>query len=321
MMEDSVDKGWWVADVPCRAEECDELAAVLAETFGVGVHVEDTSVRLYLPKDRAVSDWQRIVEDTVRRFHASLGLCPMGPVRYGLCEETDWNACWKEGFKPLRIGRRLVVVPTWESFRAKPDDLVIHLDPGMAFGTGHHETTRLCLRWLEEVMEARPFSAEPSLLDVGTGSGILAIAGALLGFQPVVGVDNDPEAVRIAVDNRALNPAAASVEFLTGTVELVPGRFSTVVANIQAGPLRAMAEALALKVEPGGRLGLCGVLADQVQDVVPCYEVLGLEVEGQSRDGEWVLVSLRARRAKENFPGKDAKGADDGKSRTMDHRG
>lgn len=288
-------KGWWVAEVPCHAGFGDDLAAVLAERFGVGVQVEDTVVRLYLAAHDAPPDWKNVLEDAVERFRAAWGLPPTDPVRYGFCEDVDWNARWKEGFKPLRVGRRVVIVPTWEPYAPNPDDLVLTLDPGMAFGTGHHETTRLCLQWLEHVMEEWRHPAPPSLLDVGTGSGILAMAGALLGFHPVVGVDNDPEAVAVAEENRAMNPKAASVRFVTATPDGVPGTFAVVVANIQAGPLMAMAEDLTRLVEPGGRLGLCGVLSDQAASVISRYESLGFPMQHQWRDGEWVLVAFRGR--------------------------
>ncbi len=284
-----------MADVPCDPSFGDELAALLAERFGVGVQVEDAGVRLYLRVHDAPAEWRNILENTVEHFRSAWGLPTTDPVRYGLCEDVDWNARWKEGFKPLRVGRRLVIVPTWEPYAPNPDDLVLTMDPGMAFGTGHHETTRLCLQWLEEVMEKWRHPAPPSLLDVGTGSGILAMAGALLGFQPVVGVDNDPEAVAVAEENRAMNPKAASVRFLTGTPNQVPGTFAVVVANIQAGPLMAMAEDLGRLVEPGGRLGLCGVLAEQAASVISRYEGVGFHMEHQWQDGEWVLIGFRAR--------------------------
>ena len=287
-------KGWWTVEIPWDAPEREELAAILAETFEVGVHMEDGLIRLYLPAERPLSDWRRPLESLLERFRESFGGPPADSVRYGMCEDTDWNARWKEGFKPLRIGRRLVVVPTWESFTPREGDLMLTLDPGMAFGTGHHETTRLCIRWLEKVIEEWKDPVPPSLLDVGTGSGILALAGALFGFQPVVGVDNDPEAVQVARENRLLNPKTASVQFLAGTVEAVSGRFSRVVANIQAGPLLAMAEAVAAKTAPGGRLGLCGLLAEQVEAVISRYTALGFHANGQLRDGQWVLVSLQA---------------------------
>lgn len=279
----------------CEEAWCDEMAAVLAEKFGIGAQVEETRVRLYLPAQSAPPCWKKDLEETVAQLRSAWGLPPTDPVRYGFCEDMDWNARWKEGFKPLRVGRRLVIVPTWETYRPNPDDLVLTIDPGMAFGTGHHETTRLCLRWLEEVIGEWPRSVPPSLLDVGTGSGILAMAGALLGFRPVLGVDNDPEAVSIAEENRALNPEAASVRFLAGTADEAPGSFSVVVANIQAGPLMAMAEVLARKVEPGGRLGLCGVLSDQAAAVISRYEQVGFGFEHRYQDGEWVLIALRAR--------------------------
>ncbi|WP_448381865.1 50S ribosomal protein L11 methyltransferase [Desulfosoma sp.] len=291
----SAPKGWWTADVPCEEALCDELAAVLAEKFGVGAQVEKAWVRLYLPAPTAPSQWKSHLEQAVAHFRAAWGLPQSDPVRYGFCEDVDWNARWKEGFTPLRVGRRLVIVPTWERYTPNPGDLVLTIDPGMAFGTGHHETTRLCLRWLEDVIAEWLHPTPPSLLDVGTGSGILAMAGALLGFRPVLGVDNDPDAVRIAEENRAMNPDAASVRFLTGTADAVRGTFSVVVANIQAGPLMAMAETLARKVAPGGRLGLCGVLSDQVASVLSRYEQVGFHAENRHQDGEWVLIALRAR--------------------------
>lgn len=292
--ERSLPSGWWVAEVPCRVDFAEELAAVLAERFSVGVQVEDSLVRLYLPAHHAPADWRNVLENTVENFRSAWGLPPTDPVRYGFCEDVDWNAKWKKGFTPLRVGRRLVIVPTWELYTPEPEDLVLTIDPGMAFGTGHHETTRLCLRWLEDVAPQGRRPSAPSLLDVGTGSGILAIAGALLGFHPVVGMDNDPEAIAVAEKNLGMNPKAASVHFLVGSADEVAETFDVVVANIQAGPLVAMAESLGRKVKPGGWLGLCGVLSEQANSVTARYELLGFEMKHRRQDGEWVLIEFRA---------------------------
>ncbi|MDR9269530.1 Ribosomal protein L11 methyltransferase [Burkholderia multivorans] len=177
-------------------------------------------------------------------------------------EEQDWVRLTQSQFEPIPIGERIWVVPSWHD-APDPDALVLELDPGLAFGTGSHPTTRLCMEWLEQ-------SVQPgqSVLDYGCGSGILAILAKKCGANPVVGIDIDPQAVESARQNSERNRA----EVTYGLPDACPaGEFDIVVANILSNPLKLMASMLASKVKPGGRIALSAVLARQADEVAAVY--------------------------------------------------
>ena len=176
--------------------------------------------------------------------------------------EQDWVRLTQSQFEPISIGKRIWVVPSWHD-APDPQALILELDPGLAFGTGSHPTTRLCMEWLED-------SVVPgqSLLDYGCGSGILAILAQKCGAAPVVGVDIDPQAVESARLNSERNGAAVTYALPDACPE---GQFDVVVANILSNPLKLMASMLSAKVKPGGRLALSGVLARQADEVAQAY--------------------------------------------------
>ncbi len=283
-------KGNWTRiDIACGADTADVLASELAEDFGVSVEYISGGVRIYLDADRFAAERQGL-----RRIVEGVPAQPgEGPRKISFSEiaDEDWSRKWKEHFKPLRVGKRFIVSPTWEAEPQDPGRLIIRIDPGRAFGTGHHETTRLCLKWLESCgLLRRPTPA--SLLDVGTGSGILAIGAALLGFGEIAGVDNDPEAVETAKENVLLNGLSGKIRLLCVTPEEVEGQFDAVISNIESGPLIRMAEAIASKVRDGGLLALSGILAEQADEVCAEYEKMGLAPVGRSAAGEWVLLAF-----------------------------
>jgi ribosomal protein L11 methyltransferase len=193
---------------------------------------------------------------------AAMGWAAPPARRIEAVPDEDWVRATQSQFEPIRVSERLWIVPTWHA-APDPAALNIALDPGLAFGTGSHPTTRLCLRWLE----ARVAGGE-SVLDYGCGSGILAIAAARLGAADVVGIDIDPEAVRAARANAAANAARAR---FAGTDETLPPPADLVVANILASPLKLLAPLLAAQTRRGGRLVLAGLLDAQSDDVAAAY--------------------------------------------------
>jgi ribosomal protein L11 methyltransferase len=199
--------------------------------------------------------------------------------------ERDWVRASRAQFAPLRITDGLWIVPTWIE-PPRPDAVNIRLDPGLAFGTGAHPTTALCLRYL-----ARHVRRTESVLDYGCGSGILAIAAAKLGAAHVVGVDIDPQALHASTDNARENRAAA--QFVHADSPLT-GRFTIVVANILANPLRLLAPALAARTRPGGRIALSGVLAAQADEVSAAYAPW-FDMQTQAEEDGWVLLAGRRR--------------------------
>lgn len=214
--------------------------------------------------------------------------CPV--IEHELLADRDWEREWMEDFKPLRMGQRLWIVPSWH----EPPDLDavnLHLDPGLAFGTGTHPTTALCLEWLDALaLEGGLDGIE--LLDVGCGSGILAIAALKLGAAMATGTDIDPQALQASRDNAIRNDVAEHELALCYPEQLDAGRrFPLVVANILAGPLVELAPTIAGHVAPGGRLALSGILEGQTNAVLDAYREQGLTMdEPQLREG-WVRLS------------------------------
>ncbi len=195
--------------------------------------------------------------------------------------EQNWVQLTQSQFDPIRVSDRLWIVPSWH-VAPDPEAIVLVLDPGMAFGTGSHPTTRLCLEWLE-----RTVSTDISILDYGCGSGILAIAAAKLGAKDVLGVDIDLQAVSAAKSNAALNNVSARFEDSTREIK---GQFDIVVANILSNPLKALAPAICAHVRPGGRLALSGILTEQSDDLIEAYSpYIPLSI-ADSRDG-WVCLA------------------------------
>lgn len=234
----------------------------------------------------ADADHDAIITDAL----AALGLAA-GDVRHQLrtVADQDWVRLTQSQFEPIHIGRNIWVVPSWHD-APDPDALVLELDPGLAFGTGSHPTTRLCMEWLE--------SHPPrglSVLDYGCGSGILAMVAEKLGATPVAGVDIDPQAIESANFNAQRNHCSIAYYLPDqfGAAE-AQTRYDVVVANILSSPLKLMAPMLAGRVRPGGALVLSGVLARQAQEVIDAYApYIGLTVWAE-REG-WVALAGASR--------------------------
>ena len=203
-------------------------------------------------------------------------------------EEQNWVQLTQAQFEPIRVSGRLWIVPSWHE-APDPEAIVIVLDPGMAFGTGSHPTTRLCLEWLDRTVQGG--ETKPSLLDYGCGSGILAIAAAKLGAAPVSGVDIDPQAIVAAEYNAERNAVQAH---FADSAHAIEGQFDIVVANILSNPLKALAPAICAHVRSGGKLALSGILAEQGEEVAAAYAA-DFDLDPiVVRDG-WVRISGRRR--------------------------
>lgn len=212
-----------------------------------------------------------------------------------LITEEDWSSSWKEHFKPLRIGKRLVVTPTWENFSPTAGDVVLELDPGMAFGTGTHPTTMLCLSVLERLLsgsgEGEPQFQE--VLDVGTGSGILSIAAAKLGVRRVTAVDIDPEAVRVAKDNCSLNGVTSTVTVSDTPLARICGDYDIVLANILAEDLVRLAPQLVERLKPEAFLILSGILIEKEELVKEGFANRNVTLTEVARENEWSCLVYR----------------------------
>lgn len=203
-------------------------------------------------------------------------------------QEKDWSECWKQYYKPFRAGEHLVIKPTWETWDAQEGDLIIELDPGMAFGTGTHETTAMCITLIEK------YYAGGKLLDVGTGSGILAIAAARLGATDTVAVDIDPDAVRVAQENVEHNGFSSVISVREG--DLLQGLnevFDFAVANILAPVICMLAAPLKNHLKPGSLFICSGIISEAENDVLAALAAAGYTVLEVIHKGDWVAIASR----------------------------
>ena len=274
------------ARIPVRRETLDDLMEVLAvmdpaptswedmESGEAWVETCDLDPAAVHRRAREMAD---LLEGYDGRIHAAA---------IERLEPEDWTDAWKRFFHTTRISERFVIHPVWEPIDPAPGDIVIDIDPGMSFGTGLHPTTRACLRFLDEMAAAAPLG---SVLDLGCGSGILAIGAAKLGAKSVAALDFDPDAVAVSRENLAANGISAeTVSVGVGDVTKDPlPTADVVVANILASVLIAAAPRIAAAVAPGGTLLLSGILDSQFADVAVAYAAQGFACAGSLLDSEW----------------------------------
>ena len=202
--------------------------------------------------------------------------------------DNDWASDWQQHFPPFKVGKRLVICPSWIDWPATADEVVLTLDPGQAFGTGTHATTSLCLEALaEHFASARP---PRRVLDVGTGSGILAMAAAALGADEVVACDIDHDACRVATENVAQNRLTAQITITGAPLDRITGRYDLVLANILAAENIRLAAALVEHTAPQGLLVLSGILIEQEHEVLDGFGTLPLRLHGTSHRDEWTCI-------------------------------
>ena len=245
-----------------------------------------TVIKGYLPVDDRL-------ENRLNRLKQALADIPLKQrPEITVCElpETNWATAWQKYYKPVEVGNKLVVKPSWEDYLASGERIIIELDPGMAFGSGTHATTVLCMELLEEYMQAGE-----KVIDVGTGSGILAVTAAKLGAASVKALDNDPVAIRVAFENIELNGVSDKVEvFESNLLEmLTKGAFVSVdlvVANILADVIIRLAEDVSRILVPSGKFIASGIIKDREKDVRVALKKVGFTILEVKRDGEWVAV-------------------------------
>ena len=279
---------WAEIIIDVGPEATDAVGAALYAAGCGGFEVREAAqppaVVGYLPVDDRLEDRLSSLKDALARL-PEYGVTGAGTdltLRY--VEEADWANAWKAFYKPFRVGRRLVVTPPWEHPDLAPDDIPLIIDPGMAFGTGSHPTTQLCLTALEDLV-----TPGASVADIGTGSGILAIASAKLGAALVAANDNDPLAVKIARENAAANGVTVNV-----TDALPTGQYDVVVANILADVIIGLTTELHGLLAPGGNLIASGIIDTREADVRQALEGIGLTPLETRRQTEWVALVFRA---------------------------
>lgn len=252
---------------------------------------EGSSISAYFSEAEAeLKEKLKEIEFQVREL-AQFGL-DLGEISfdYNEIDQTDWETSWKQYFKPVHITEKVVVKPHWEDYAPKEDELIIHIDPGMAFGTGTHETTSMCIKAIE-----KNITPKDKILDIGTGSGILSIAAVLLGAEAAVGVDLDPVAVEVAKENVELNNLSDKISILHGDlVTAVSGQYEIVVANIIADAILILLDSEVKSfVKAGGRFICSGIILEKEEAVLEKLAEKGFEIQEINRDGEWVCITSK----------------------------
>ncbi|MBI2764727.1 MAG: 50S ribosomal protein L11 methyltransferase [Chloroflexi bacterium] len=292
---------WFEITAAAPPDEVDAVAALMRDVAPGGVTIEEpvdilgpemgfrvrggepVLVRAYLP----ASELGAVLTDDLRQ---AMQAFPAVELIARPIYEQDWAVSWREFFGVVDSGRRLVIVPSWIEHEPAPGQVVIRLDPGQAFGTGHHETTRLCLAAIEDLL-----TPGIEMLDVGTGSGVLAIAAVLLGAGHADGIDVDPVAVEIARANAEANGVAERLSLRAGRLEPGAGRrYGLVVSNISTDANIGLAPAFGTAVAPGGVLVLSGILAADARRVAAAMAVEGFRLTGARYERDWCLLELVA---------------------------
>jgi ribosomal protein L11 methyltransferase len=306
---------WLEISLVIDGELAESVAELLARFIPDGVVIESTAVSAnladseghavgplrvygYLPVDSALEDTRRRLEEALWYLGR---IRPLPEPQFQLIQQANWAEAWKEHYHPIAIGKRLMIIPAWlES--PSPGRIPIRIDPGMAFGTGTHPTTQLCLELIETFIDESPdLPADWNAIDIGCGTAILAIAALQLGAQRALGVDIDADAIRAARENAATNAVQERLELELGSLEeVLQGKYSIrkaplVLANILAPVLvRLLDQHLGDLLTGGGQMVLSGILAEQSQDVEAAAQRNGLRLVGRKQSGDWVALSFSA---------------------------
>lgn len=246
------------------------------------------TVTAYYPDDERLPGRLTKLENELAEVEKRIGPCRFGHTLFRKVSEHDWANEWKKYFHTTKVGPRIVIKPTWEQYTPSATEVVLELDPGMAFGTGTHHTTNMCLQWLEKIV--RPGM---TVFDVGCGSGILAMAASLLGATQVKAVDIDLTAVKVAKENIALNKLSDKIETAQGDLlHGTEGQADVIIANIIADIIIMLLPDIPGKLKSGGKFLTSGIIEDRWNDVEHAAHKQGLQVEGVSRKGGWVAAVL-----------------------------
>jgi ribosomal protein L11 methyltransferase len=305
---------WIEISLSVDGELAEAVAEVLARYLPNGIVIESTAIENttdlstgvpvgplkvcgYLPVDDELEEKRRQIEEALWYLGR---IQPLPTPKYATIQETNWMEAWKERYQPIRIGQNLVIVPAWME-SPTPDRIAVRIDPGMAFGTGTHPTTQLCLEILEsELQQALTIQTPPqavSIIDVGCGSGILSIAALKMGAANALGVDTDAEAIKAAHDNAKLNGIKRGLRLGVGSLaDIQNGTFgdkqaALVVANILAPVIvRLLQGGLAHLISFGGKLILSGILETQVPEVEAAVHESGMQMVGRYQSADWVAL-------------------------------
>ncbi|HSW62304.1 MAG TPA: 50S ribosomal protein L11 methyltransferase [Dissulfurispiraceae bacterium] len=267
-------------------EAAEALTQLLSDRGCLGVYEREHRLFSYFPDSMGIESIRKMAAESSLAIMSS-GLQSDLRYSYTYLSERDWNETWKKKFQPIDVGDTLTVIPPWET--APEGRIPIIIDPGMAFGTGHHETTRFCLAAIEMLSGRTP---QGRFCDIGTGTGILAIAARKLGFADATGVDIDPLAVDAARRNVRLNELD-NVMIYEGSVEKTSGPFDLIAANLLSEILKALAPEIVVRMKPESLALLSGIMIGQEDEIIEVFSALGATVEEKLIDGRWISLVIR----------------------------
>jgi ribosomal protein L11 methyltransferase len=286
---------WIELSVQTDAEGAEAAAALLNEMVETGAAIEQTIIpdageeldpaRAFIVRAFFSSDQREQLQRAQENLWHLAQLRPLSEPRVRELAEEDWAEAWKKYYTILHLGKHLVIKPSWLEYAPRADDAIIELDPGMAFGTGLHPTTRLCLLALEQYQ-----TGAPRVLDVGTGSGILAITAAKLGAREIRALDTDAVAVETATRNVAINRAEQIVCVERGTINAACNQFDLICINILAEVIVELAPALAAALHPAGIVIASGILDFKSDDVADALNAVGIEIVEKKQEEDWIAL-------------------------------
>ena len=286
-------KPWVEVQIEVPVSWVEGVSNFLIELGSPGViQKDDSTILAYFPDPPSFSKRKKKID------HYLYDLSVSGETfnfRWRGIREEKWGESWKAHFKAIHATSRIVIRPPWKEYPAKKGEMVITIDPGMAFGTGTHPTTRMCLQALEELIPA--FARPPSVLDFGTGSGILAIAAEKLGAERILALDIDPVAIQCARKNAALNRLRERTDFRINPAGGLRLRFGIVIANLLPQELQQAAPFLTRRVSPRGFLVVSGILKGQEKEMASNFTERGLAMESSKEKKGWICLTLRKHRA------------------------
>lgn len=247
---------------------------------------EEVIIKAYFPESEDLIDKIELIRDNIERNIHSQFDKPLGQVTITEVYEKDWAESWKKYYKPTKIGERIIIKPTWEKYQKEDEELIIELDPGMAFGTGTHETTIMCIETLEKYVKEGHV-----VYDIGTGSGILSIASAKLGAKHVIGVDLDELSVKVSKENVKLNGVDHIVEIKAGNLlDAVEGKADIIVSNIIAEVIVELIEFLHNHIKESGIFIASGIITEKIDMVTQALENNDYQIIEIKIMGDWATI-------------------------------
>lgn len=311
-----MDKEWLEVRVSVSSEATEAVSGIMYNTGVKGISIEDYEdieykkqhkedwdymeehllnfkkgaiVRGYYKEDENFMGYFNYIKDSVASLEAFGIDKGEGSVTFGKVNEEDWENNWKKYYKTTRITSNIVISPTWEEYQKSEGELVIKMDPGMAFGTGTHETTRMCIKALERFV-----SKDTTVIDVGTGSGILSIAASMLGAGSIIAVDLDKVAYESAKTNVNYNKITNISVRHGNLLDVVPEKADVMVANIMADVIMGFCSEAKTRIINNGYFICSGIIQERKEDVINKLKSVGFEVLDILEEGEWVCIISRA---------------------------